>query len=86
VAFGFGVEAKSGALENAAEVLVIQFVMKVLGFDRPMPVDHSFDATADCPTPIEIAATSVKDVAVIGASVVKPGRVIHTDAAACGVE
>ena len=58
MAFGFGVEAISGALENAAEVLVIQFVMKVLGFDRPMPIDHSFDATADCPTPIEIAAGS----------------------------
>ena len=86
MAFGFGVEAISGALENAAEMLVIQFVMKVLGFDRPMPVDHSIDATADCPTPIKIAATSVKAVAVIGVSIVKPGRVIHTDAAACGVE
>src|SRR5438552_10909400 len=47
-----------------------------------MPVNHSFDATADRPAPIEIVGPSIEHVAIVGTGVVKPCGVIHTNSAA----
>src|SRR6266403_3092176 len=51
-----------------------------------MPVNHSFDATADSPAPIEIVGPSIEHVAIVGASILEPGRVVHANATASRIK
>src|SRR5260370_40033013 len=47
-----------------------------------MPVNHSFDATADRLAPIEIVGPSIEAVAIVGPGVVNRGGLIPTNSAA----
>src|SRR4051812_8152037 len=74
----FGAEINRDTVERRSERLLVEAVIKIFGFHRPVPTNLPFDAAAYGISPIEVVTAGIEEVRIN----MEPGRIVYSNCAA----